>query len=129
MVTLEWNAEDVGKVYAANFEGKADAITDDITSTGDGGEALLVMSKVMLDGKMVGVVTGRSKDFYHNRMLSLAFIDRALAVEGKELEVIWGTPGTHQMTVRATVAAFPYYNEEYRNEKFDVEKIPHPVFD
>ena len=128
-VTLEWNAEDVGKVFAANFEGKADGITDDITTVGDGGEAPFVISKVMLDGTMVGVAAGRTIDFYHNRMISLAFIDRALAEEGKELEVIWGTPGTHQMPIRATVAQFPYYNEEYRNENFDVEKIPHPKFD
>jgi hypothetical protein len=29
------------------------------------------------------------------------------------------------VTIHATVAPFPYYNGEYRNEIFDVEKIPH----
>jgi hypothetical protein len=42
--------------------------------------------------------------------------------------VLWGTPGKPVKEVRAKVAAFPYYNEEYRNETFDVEKIPHPSF-
>ncbi len=34
----------------------------------------------------------------------------------------------HAIVLSETVARFPYYNEEYRNETFDVEKIPHPDF-
>ena len=30
--------------------------------------------------------------------------------------------------IRAVVAPFPYYQGEFRNETFDVEKIPHPDF-
>jgi len=127
-VTLEWNAEDVGKVFATQFMGTGVEPADPISSVGDGGEAPFFMSKVLLDGKMVGVATGRTQDFYHQKELSLAFIEYDLAVEGKELTVLWGTPNTHQMEIRATVAAYPYYNEEYRNETFDVEKIPHPKF-
>jgi aminomethyltransferase (EC 2.1.2.10) len=62
-------------------------------------------------------------------MISLAFVEKDYAIEGKELIVIWGTAETSQLEIRATVAPFPYYNEEYRNETFDVEKIPHPVFE
>lgn len=127
-VTLEWNAEDVGKVFASQFMGTDMKPADDITSVGDGGEAAFVMSKVMADGKMIGVSAGRTHDFYHRRMLSLAFVEKEYAVEGKELTVVWGTESANQMNLRATVAAFPYYNEDYRNETFDVEKIPHPNF-
>ncbi len=128
VVTLEWNAEDVGKVFATQFMGNGIKPVDDITSVGDGGEATFIMSKVMADGKMVGVATGRAHDYYYRKMLSLAFIDRAYAFEGKELTVVWGTEPANQMNIRATVAQFPYYNEEYRNETFDVEKVPHPKF-
>lgn len=124
-VTLEWNAEDVGKVFATQFEGTDVDPVDDITSVGDGGELPFVISKVMDGDKMVGVASGRIHDYYHRKMLSLAWVQRDLAVEGKELTVIWGSDPKNQLPIRATVAAFPYYNEEYRNETFDVEKIPH----
>lgn len=51
------------------------------------------------------------------------FIDKEFAVDGKELEIVWGKPGGKQMKIRATVAQFPYYNKD-RNETFDVEQIP-----
>ena len=80
------------------------------------------------DGKLVGIATGRAKDFYHHQMISLCWIDKALAKEGTEVTVIWGTNPKAQTQIKATVAAYPYYDEEYRNETFDVEKIPHPKF-
>jgi len=49
------------------------------------------------------------------------------AEEGREVEVLWGRPGTHQMRVRATVTLFPYIKEG-RNDSFDTETIPHPSF-
>lgn len=127
-VTLEWDLEDVGHAYAAQLGNPDVAPTDDICSVGDGGDVLFVMSKVMKDGKLVGIATGRAKDFYHHKMISLCWIDRALAKEGTEVTVIWGTNPKAQTQIKATVAAYPYYNEEYRNETFDVEKIPHPTF-
>ena len=60
-------------------------------------------------------------------MMSLCVIDQDYAVEGKEVEVLWGRPGTTQMRIRATVTLTPYI-EECRNDSFDVEQIPHPVF-
>jgi len=127
-VTLEWNASDVGEVFATQFMGTDVDPIDDITRVGDGGEEPFVMSKVLLGGKMIGMTAGRNHDFYHHRMISLAFIEKDYAIEGKELKVLWGTNGKAQKEIRATVARFPYYNEEYRNETFDVEKIPHPTF-
>ena len=127
-VTLEWNASDVGEVFASQFMGKGVTPVTDISGVGDEGRGqFFIMSKVLLDGKMIGMAAGRIHDFYHQRMISLAFIDKEYATEGKELKVLWGNLNESQMEIRATVAPFPYYNEEYRNETFDTEKIPHPV--
>jgi hypothetical protein len=41
---------------------------------------------------------------------------------------MWGTDPETAQPIRAKIARFPYYNEEYRNETFDTEKILHPVF-
>ena len=46
---------------------------------------------------------------------------------GKEVEVLWGNPGTDQMRIRVTVSLFPYIKED-RNNNIDIEKIPRPVF-
>lgn len=129
VVTLEWNADDIGKAFAMQFKGKATPPYDDISNIADGGGVdKFVLSQVVSEGKMVGVSTGRVRDFYHNKMISLAFLNREFAEIGNELSVIWGTDPEAGIPIRVKVAQFPYYNEEYRNETFDVEKIPHPVF-
>ena len=58
-------------------------------------------------------------------MISLGFINPEYAKEGTKLEILWGTPGTRQMKVRATVKKLPYNSEFIRNENKDVEEIPH----
>ena len=61
-------------------------------------------------------------------MISICTIDEDYAAEGRDVEVLWGNPGTCQMCIRAIVTLMPYIKEN-RNENFDVETIPHPVFD
>ena len=58
-------------------------------------------------------------------MISLGFINPKYAKEGTKLEILWGTPGTRQMKVRATVKKLPYNSEFICNENKDVEEIPH----
>lgn len=129
VVTLEWNADDVGDVFASQFRGQDVEPYEDIAPTGENDLLpMLRSSQVLLDGKKIGRTSGRTHDYYHRREISLAFIDKDKAVEGNEVIILWGTPGKPQKEIRATIAAFPYYNEEYRNETFDVEKIPHSVF-
>lgn len=48
-----------------------------------------------------------------------------VSAEGTELVVLWGTPGTRQMEIRAKVVHTPYNDGPMRNSTFDVEKIPH----
>jgi glycine cleavage system aminomethyltransferase T len=62
-------------------------------------------------------------------MISLAVIDRQYGTEGKDVVVLWGSPGRSQKEIRAKVARYPYYDEEYRNETFDTERIPRPKQD
>lgn len=128
-VTLEWNIEDVAKVFMAQFSGtEIEPPVDTITDDCDGWRDMTIhVQQVFAKGERVGRSVGRIKDYYHRRMISLAFIAPQLAVEGEEVTVLYGTPGTRQMEIRATVAPFPYYNEELRNETFDTEKIARSV--
>lgn len=120
-VTLEWNLDDVAKIFVAEISGTVDAHE----GIGDYRENLaeflrLHADKVIFDGKMVGIASGRVFDYYSGNVISLAFIEKEYAVECKEVIVRWGKPGTDQMEIRAKVARFPYFNESFRNETYDV---------
>ncbi len=126
IVTLVWNLDDVGAVYGAQIANPELAIPEGIHEYSEFQPECTRAhaDKVLADGKQIGMTSGRVIDYYTNTFISLGFIDKEYAVEGKNLEVLWGMPGTAQMKIRATVAQFPYYNGEFRNETFDVEKIP-----
>ena len=129
MVHLIWNKEDVLKVMAAAFEAGADCDTMDIVCDYDyvrnnGG----IHIDAVYDGdRMIGASSGRMLSAKTREMLSICTIDQDYAEEGKSVEVLWGDPGTKQMRIEARVMLFPYIKEG-RNESFDVEKIPRPVF-
>lgn len=78
---------------------------------------------MLKDGEKVGVATGRVIDYYAHTFVSLAFVNEADAVMGDEVEVLWGKPGTRQMTIRAKICPVPYWNGEYRNETCDVNEL------
>jgi glycine cleavage system aminomethyltransferase T len=81
--------------------------------------------KVFADGKQVGISVGRIADPYYHTMISLAYIAPEYAVEGRDLVVIWGTPGTPQKEFRVEVARYPYLDPKFvRNERRDVSDIP-----
>lgn len=132
MVTLEWNADDVAEVFKSQFNGTGKPMYEPIeffSGFDDMSQQFAIHADYVMAGeKKVGVATGKTYAYYEQRMISLAKIDPQYAVEGHELEVLWGSPEYPQKRIRATVAPFPYYNGEYRNETFDVEKIPHPQF-
>lgn len=121
VVTLEWNLNDIKELYIAEMMGEVDA-DEGI----EGYREYLAefrrayADKVLADGKMIGVAVGRSIDYYYKKFLSLAYVDPKYAIEGKEVSVLWGKPGTTQREISATVARFPYFNEEFRNETYDV---------
>ncbi len=132
VVTLEWNAEDIGKTFATRFMPGKDGC-EDISVQSDSfwnekqkNEGFVYRAdKVFAGEKEVGITSGRIISYTYNSMISLGFIDPEFAEEGTELEVLWGTPGTLQMKIRAKVAKYPYNSDYIRNEKKDVEEIPH----
>lgn len=130
VVTLEWNGDDVGAVYASQFQGKGVEPCESIDAepvdmyyqdnlNGEPGEGCIYRADKVMADKQVGISTGRVCSYYYNTMISLAFIDPKYAVEGKELTLIWGTPGTPQKKIRVKVARYPY-NDLVRNENKDV---------
>ncbi len=131
-VTLEWNADDVADSFASQFRGTDVEPYDPIekySQLSDASTGFTIRAdRVEADGKTIGVATGKTYAFYERRMISLAFLNKEYAQEGRELTVLWGSPDGPVKKIRANVARFPYYNGEFRNETFDTEKIPHPDF-
>lgn len=128
-VTLVWNPEDLGKVYASQFVPGQENI-DQMDTPAAGAQAMLghfvsaidwVYDK---DDNCIGRAYGRTYSYYNRSMLSLASLDVKSRELGTEVYVLWGRPGTPQIKIRATVVPFPY-NQHISNDGFDVETIPH----
>lgn len=125
MVTLEWNTDDVMSVYRSDFEegepyDPMDGPEDFSMSVG---VSYYVADQVLKDGKLIGSSSGRMISSYYRKMISLCSIDTEYSAEGTEVTVLWGSPGTRQKEIRATVARWPYLNKN-RNENMDVDAIP-----
>lgn len=131
VTTLEWNADDVAAVFATMLR-PGQTPCDDITKQSDlslgensfNGYTEYRADKVLLNGQQIGISSGRIISYPYNSMISLAFIAPEYAVEGTAVTVLWGTPGTPQKEIRATVAKYPYNKELIRNEDRDVSDIP-----
>jgi glycine cleavage system aminomethyltransferase T len=126
-MTLIWNADDFERAFGGLVKSK-------------GGDAPKYIDfpcavystyqydRVVKNGKTVGISTWAGYSFNERAMLSLAMIDAAEAVPGRELTLVWGEEngGTRKVTVerhkqiemRATVAPAPYTSvarESYRS--------------
>jgi glycine cleavage system aminomethyltransferase T len=125
-VHLIWNKEDILKVIATYFEpGNSCDIMDMVEDCNYILRRWDMRIDKVLDGdKLIGAVSGRMLSPKTREMISIATIDEDYAVEGKEVEILWGSPGTRQMRIRAKVVLYPYIKEG-RNDNFDVETIPH----
>lgn len=131
MVTLEWNGDDVGAVFASMLKA-GETTCDDISKQSDllliensfNGYTKYRADKVFLGDGEIGIATGRIISYPYNSMISLAFIKPECAVEGTQVTVLWGTPGTPQKKIRATVTRYPYNKDLVRNEDKDVAEIP-----
>ena len=130
LVTLEWNAEDIAEIYASQYRGRDVVPYESIDDRPNdvffncGWSFIYQADQVLADGKKIGMSSGRLNSVYYQRMISLGFIQKEYAVEGKALKVLWGTPGKPQKEIRVTVARCPYMNLE-NNKAVDVESIPH----
>jgi glycine cleavage system aminomethyltransferase T len=116
-MTLAWNGDDCERAFGCLFKSK-------------GGDAPKYIDfpcavystypydKVTRNGKTVGISTWAGYSFNERTMLSLAMLDTAEAVPGKELTLVWGEEngGTKKVTVerhkqielRVMVAPAPY---------------------
>jgi glycine cleavage system aminomethyltransferase T len=132
VVTLEWNADDIGAVYTSQLRGNVEVCERiDLPSEMNYQESfssrgsVYRADKVLANGKQIGISTGRIVSAYYHTMISLAYLSPEYAVEGIELTLIWGTPGTPQKEIRVKVARYPYLDPSFiRNEKRDVSDIP-----
>jgi len=124
MVTLEWNVEDLMEVYASQFRpGEHYLPMDAAHSSQHKGRHQMWADQVLVEGRPVGVSSGRMYSYYYRQMISLCSIDIEHSALGASVFVVWGEPGTRQLRIRATVARFPYLNE-HRNEHVNVSAIP-----
>lgn len=130
-VTLEWNAEDIAKVYQSQFDGSEcpympmDDVNDFLMFDFFSGKSFMHADKVLNGaGEQVGISSGRGQIAHYHRMISLASVEPAYAAEGTELKVLWGSPEHPQIEIRAKVAQFPYIRLPL-NADFDVSKVPH----
>jgi len=127
IVTLEWNADDVADVFRSQFDGSErpyQSIEAPNTFNFINGRTVYVADRVLVDGKPVGISSGRCRSVFYHKMISLCSIEPKYAEIGTEVTVIFGDEGHRQKEIRAKVARFPYLREE-RNSDVDVNKIPH----
>ncbi|WP_394194491.1 hypothetical protein [Microbacterium foliorum] len=118
MVTLVWNKDDVRDVYDSLFrEGTPYDYMEMPRALFDS----LAMDTVVQNGTTVGVSTSRCYSYHFRDMISLCTIDLAQARPGEQVEVIWGSPGSPQKAIRATVAPAPYKRD---NRRVDVTALP-----
>ncbi len=124
-VTLEWNEDDVLAVYASQFRAGEDADFMDFAAnpiwTAD--NSVVFTDDVLVDDAPIGVSSGRMFSVFYRKMLSLAVLDQEHARQGDQVEVLWGTPETHQLRIRATVARYPYLDLP-KNAELDVRELP-----
>lgn len=130
IVTLKWNPQDLCEIYASQWrpgEEPYQPIDEPGILAPLYGPFAAYHDRVLdKDGKEIGMSGGRTASYFHRSMLSLGILDLEYCELGTEVLVLWGDPGRRQMKIRAKVAPFPY-NQHIRNEKFDVETIPHPM--
>lgn len=129
-VHLIWNKDDVLKVMAGSMNPEKRYDTMDLVCDYDyvRNNAGMHIDAVYDGEKMIGASSGRMLSPKTRDMISIGSINSDYAIEGTVIEVLWGNPESNQVRVRATVTLFPYIKEN-RNENFDTETIPHPVFD
>lgn len=110
-VTLEFNSEDMIRVYASLF-GEGDILH--LLDIPHSPYSFNWVDKVLKDGIEVGhaVYPGYSVSF--RKVLALTFIDVAHSTPGTEVTVLWGNPDEPQTEIRATVAATPYKSDKNR---------------
>ena len=75
------------------------------------------------DGQEIGFSAGRVVSTTYRRMISLGFINREYAALGTRVAMVWGNPACCRSRSGRRSPGSRLLEE--RNDKVDVEKIPH----
>lgn len=128
--TLIWDVDSIAEAVKASMDPtrRVDPIEYPIDYDFVLGNGTLHIDEVYDGDTFVGCSSGRMFSSKTRQMISIGTIDHGLVEEGRELEVLWGNKGTDQVRIKCRVSLFPYIKEG-RNESFDTETIPHPVFE
>ena len=126
--TLEWNSDDVLKVFSTFFDDEPEAahymiFPQNMKENGSGSLGNFIDRVVDSNGNLVGKSTGRVYTLYYKRVISMGFILPSCAEIGNELTVIWGGDDERQVPIRVKVARYPYLDLT-PNRDFDVNSIP-----
>lgn len=121
IVTLEWDADDVLEVYASQFVQGVDTEFMEFAANPvwTAHNSVVFSDDVFAGASLVGISSGRVFSHYYRKMLSLALLSPQYAKIGETLEVLWGSPGSTQKRIKATVARYPYLDLP-KNSEIDV---------
>lgn len=128
IVTLEWNEDDVLDVYASQFRKDGDAEFMDFAGNPvwQGYLSRTFCDDVLVGDALVGMSSGRMFSYFYRKMMSLCLLNVEHADIGREVEVLWGEPGSRQKRIRARVARFPYMDLPFNND-IDTSRGPQAV--
>lgn len=108
-VMLEWNSDDILKIYASLFDEEPDSIDlppmPTKTSETGGIFALPVLTK---DYQLAGFATNRGYSPRTKKFVSITSLDANYAEEGTELLIKYGQEGKRQIMIRGIVKNVPY---------------------
>jgi len=110
-VTLAFDSTDVVDIYASLFE---EGEPYDYLDIPHPQRWVIWADAVMKDGRTIGISSSPGYSFYFRKVLTLAFIEPAFAIPGTQVEVLWGSPGSRQKRIRATVHPAPYKKDNRR---------------
>lgn len=111
LVGLVWNAEDVVSLYASLFgQGPLVEQMDMPRFIG------LSHDLVMKGAREVGISSSRVYSTHLRQVISLCVMDRDCVQPGTPVQLIWGSPGSAQREIRATVAALPFKEDRRRTD-------------
>ena len=123
MVTLEWDPEDLTKVFQSQFTDEPFKRIDFPYDHRTGGYGNNQDRVVDSEGNQIGNSMWPVYTIYYHKMISICSIDPAFATEGTEVQVVWGDCGQRQINIRAKVARFPYLDLP-ANQNYDMDSIP-----
>lgn len=112
IMTLVWDAADCIDVHASLFRGGEEPY--EFMDMPRDPTFAMNTHIVSIDGRPIGAATSRSFSYTFRKMLSHCVIDMEFAQVGRIVEVVWGSPGSRQKKIKATVAGSPFKKDNRR---------------